>query len=81
MSNPAEPRYVDGVVEWFSDEEGWGAISAPEVPGGCFVHFSIIETSGYRTLRPGRRVRFTFEEPGFLQDGYRYIALRVLPQD
>jgi CspA family cold shock protein len=78
MSDPAE-RYADGVVDWFNDEEGWGAISAPEVPGGCFVHFSNIEASGYRTLQAGARVRFTFEEPGFLQDGYRYRAVTVWP--
>ena len=69
------------MVDWFSDEEGWGAISAPEVPGGCFVHFSNIERGGYRTLRAGQGVRFTFEEPGFLQDGYPYRALSVWPNE
>lgn len=81
MSKHAKPPRSEGVVEWFSDEEGWGAISAPEVPGGCFVHFSNIETSGYRALRAGQHVRFTFEEPGILQDGYRYRALGVWPSD
>jgi CspA family cold shock protein len=37
---------VDGTVEWFNEEEGWGALAAPEVPGGCFVHYSSILASG-----------------------------------
>ncbi|MEQ4210405.1 cold shock domain-containing protein [Actinopolymorpha sp. B9G3] len=70
---------VTGVVEWFDSDEGWGAITAPEVPGGCFVHFSHIQLSGYRELRAGQRVRFTFEAPG--QDGYPYRARAVWTVD
>jgi len=68
-----------GIVEWFSEEEGWGALSAPEVPGGCFVHFSSIQAEGYQSLRSGQQVTFTFEQPGFFQDGYPYRALAVWP--
>jgi cold shock protein len=75
---PAE-NGVAGVVKWF-DAEGWGVIAAAEVPGDCFVHFSDIEGRGYRELRAGQRVRFTYEDPGFLQDGCRFRALRVWPQ-
>ncbi len=73
-----------GVVKWFSADEGWGVVDAPdapEVPGGCFVHFSSIETPGYRELHAGERVRFTFEQPGFLQDGCPYRALAVWPEE
>jgi cold shock protein len=44
------------------------------------VHFSSIEAPGYRELRAGQQVRFTYEDPGFLQDGCRFRALRVWPQ-
>jgi hypothetical protein len=44
-----------------------------------FVHFSSIEGRGYRELRAGRHVRFTYEDPGFLQDGCRFRALKVWP--
>ena len=70
---------VAGVVQSFDADEGWGVIEAPEVPGGCFVHFASIETPGYRQLRAGQHVRFTFEKPGFLQDGCPYRALAVWP--
>jgi CspA family cold shock protein len=72
---------VAGVVRWFDPDEGWGVVDAPEVPGGCFVHFASIEMAGYRQLGTGQRVRFTFEQPGFLQDGCQYRALTVWPQE
>ncbi len=74
-------KSVTGVVEWFDADEGWGAITAPEVPGGCFVHFSDIQMPGFKELRAGQRVRFRFEDPGFLQDGYWYRASAVWPLD
>ena len=65
------------MVEWFDAEEGWGVISAREVPGGCFMHFPDIRMAGYRNPAPGERVKFTFEKPPGLQDGYAYRALDV----
>ena len=51
------------------------------MPGGCFVHFANIEMPGYRQLRAGQHVRFTFERPGFLQDGCPYRVLAVWPEE
>ena len=77
---PGRAAAVAGVVKWFDADEGWGIVKAPEVPGGCFVHFSNIEMPGYRQLQAGQRVLFTFEQPGFLQDGFSYRALTVWPE-
>ena len=71
---------ASGLVKWFDAGEGWGVIAAPEVPGGCFVHFSSIQISGYRELHAGQRVRFPHEDPGFLQDGCRFRAHQVWPE-
>ena len=76
----ASAQAASGVVRWFNADEGWGVIDAPEVPGGCFVHFSNIDADGYRELADGQRVRFTCEHLDFLQDGYSYRALTVWPQ-
>lgn len=46
-----------------------------------FVHFSNINQSGYRELHAGQHVRFTFEQPGFLQDGCPFRALEVWPEE
>ena len=78
---PGEAQAVAGLVQWFDVDEGWGVVDAPEVPGGCFVHFANLEMPGFRQLRAGQQVRFTFEQPGFLQDGCRYRALTVWPED
>ena len=66
---------VAGVVKRYEADEGWGVIDSPEVPGGCFVHFSQIEASGYRVLQAGQHVRFTFERRG--QDGCAFRAISV----
>jgi CspA family cold shock protein len=78
--HPPLQRGVAGVVRRFDADEGWGVIVAPDVPGDCFVHFSNIETSGYRQLHAGQQVRFTYEDPGFRQDGCRFRALQVWPE-
>ncbi|MDX3076093.1 cold-shock protein [Streptomyces sp. NPDC088354] len=67
------------VREW-SDEEGWGVLDCAETPGGCFAHYSDIEMAGFRTLSAGQPVVLEWEAPGFLQDGYEYRALRVVPK-
>jgi hypothetical protein len=37
-------------------------------------------SGGYRELRAGQQVRFTYEDPGFWQDGRRFRALEAWPQ-
>lgn len=46
---------VEGKVKWFNDEKGFGFI---EQDGGkdVFVHFSVIQGSGRKTLREGQSV-------------------------
>ena len=78
---PERAGAVAGVAKWFDADEGWGVIEAPEVPGGCFVAFDNIEMTGYRQLHAGQHVRFTFEQPGFVQDGCPYRALAVWPEE
>jgi CspA family cold shock protein len=46
-----------GTVKWFNGEKGYGFI-APEDGPDLFVHFSAIETEGYKTLDEGQAVEF-----------------------
>ncbi|WP_433499380.1 cold-shock protein [Sphaerimonospora sp. CA-214678] len=64
------------VVSWY-DEEGWGVLRSPDLPSDVFAHFSTIAQlgQGYRSLSPGRRVRFTWEARP--QDGYEFSAVEV----
>ncbi len=52
---------VTGQVKWFNNEKGFGFI---EVPGenDVFVHFSAIETEGFKSLEEGKKVSFEIEE-------------------
>ena len=46
-----------GTVKWFNGDKGYGFIS-PEDGDDLFVHYSEIQTSGYRTLDEGATVEF-----------------------
>jgi CspA family cold shock protein len=66
---------VVGVVRVWHHEQGWGVVDAPEAPGGCWVHSSAVEATGYRELRAGQQVLLEVEAAE--QDGFRYRATRV----
>jgi CspA family cold shock protein len=46
-----------GTVKWFNAEKGYGFI---QVEGGddVFVHYSAIQTEGFKTLEEGQKVEF-----------------------
>jgi cold shock protein len=68
---------VRGVVREWHDDEGWGVIDAPEVPGGCWAGFAQVAVDGYRALRAGQDVGFEWEAAR--QDGFDHRATRVWP--
>jgi cold shock protein len=52
---------IKGVVKWFSPEKGYGFIT-PENGPDVFVHYSAIQSSGYRKLEEGSPVEFEITE-------------------
>ena len=50
-----------GTVKWFSESKGYGFISR-ESGKDLFVHFSAIQSQGFRTLNEGDRVEFDVTE-------------------
>jgi len=52
---------TQGTVKWFNSEKGFGFI---EVPGenDVFVHFSAIQSEGFKTLEEGQKVEFEIVE-------------------
>jgi CspA family cold shock protein len=52
---------VQGTVKWFNGEKGYGFIT-PESGPDLFVHYSEIQSSGFRTLDEGAKVEFEITE-------------------
>ena len=50
-----------GTVKWFNGTKGYGFITNSETGEDVFVHFSAIQTDGYRTLEEGQKVEFEEE--------------------
>jgi CspA family cold shock protein len=51
---------VTGKVKWFNASKGYGFIEREGGPD-VFVHFSAIQSEGYRSLEEGQQVEFSIE--------------------
>ena len=52
---------MTSVVKWFNNEKGFGFIQYKEGQD-IFVHYSMIQSSGYKTLNEGDLVQFELIE-------------------
>ena len=52
---------MNGPVKWFNESKGSGFISNDEGGEDVFVHFSAIQTEGFKTLAEGQKVSFETE--------------------
>ena len=48
---------IKGTVKWFNDAKGFGFIQHPN-GDDVFVHFSVIEQDGFKTLKDGEEVEY-----------------------
>jgi CspA family cold shock protein len=53
--------YMQGKVKWFNAEKGYGFIEG-EDGKDVFVHFSAIQSEGFKTLDEGQMVSFDVVE-------------------
>ena len=47
-----------GTVKWFNESKGFGFIRPQDGGEDVFVHHSVIQGQGFKTLAEGQRVRF-----------------------
>ena len=52
---------MTGTVKWFDSKKGFGFISV-EDGDDVFVHFSAIQSEGYKTLEENQKVEFEVEQ-------------------
>ena len=51
---------IQGTVKWFNASKGYGFI-AREGGEDVFVHYSAVQSDGYRTLEEGQLVEYSVE--------------------
>lgn len=49
---------TQGTVKWFNGEKGYGFIAQDGGGPDVFVHYSAIQSTGFRTLDENQRVEF-----------------------
>ena len=49
---------AQGTVKWFNAEKGFGFIAQEDGGDDVFVHYSAIQTNGYKSLDENQKVEF-----------------------
>jgi CspA family cold shock protein len=66
---------TQGNVKWFNDAKGFGFITS-ESGDDIFVHFSAIQSKGFRVLKEGERVEFELvDKPGKGQQAAAVVVM------
>ena len=54
----ASGKTLTGTVKWFNESKGIGFIAPDDGSEYVYVHFSAIDTNGFKTLKNGQKVEF-----------------------
>jgi len=49
---------MSGTVKWFNSRRGYGFITRDDTGEDVFVHYSAIQSDGFKTLKANERVSF-----------------------
>ena len=52
----------EGKVKWFDGKKGYGFVAETSTDTDYFVHFSEIQSEGFKTLEEGQKVTFEIGE-------------------
>ena len=63
-----------GTVKWFNNDKGYGFISQSD-GADVFVHYTAIQSQGYRSLEEGQAVEFEVQQS---QKGLQAANVRVM---
>jgi CspA family cold shock protein len=52
---------MNGTVKWFNESKGFGFIAPNDGSRDVFVHFSVIQAQGFKSLADGQQVEYDVE--------------------
>ncbi len=52
----------NGTVKWFNESKGYGFITPNDGSPDVFVHYSVIQGDGFRTLKEGQSVDYESQD-------------------
>jgi CspA family cold shock protein len=64
-----------GKIKWFNDQKGFGFIADDHGGEDVFVHFSVVQMDGFKSLKEGQAVEYDAE-----QSGKGLKATKVVPR-
>jgi cold shock protein len=72
----SEKKKERGTVKWFNASKGFGFIAPAGGGGDVFVHYSAIESEGYKSLNEGQEVEYEVIQgkKGLQAQGVRQVA-------
>ena len=66
-----------GIVKWFNADKGFGFITNNDGSDDVFVHFSAIQTDGFKSLNEGQNVTFDVEQDPKNSSKFRAVNVRL----
>ncbi|TCS79010.1 cold-shock protein [Pectinatus cerevisiiphilus] len=67
-----------GTVKWFNADKGFGFITREDGEGDVFVHFSAIQSDGFKSLDENQNVTFDIEKDNRDPKKLRAINVQVI---
>ena len=53
---------IQGKVKWFSEDKGFGFIERDDNADDVFLHYSVLDQGGFKTIAEDTRVEFDVEQ-------------------